>query len=256
MFADLSSTALVLILLGAFIIGLSKTGIPGLGILFVGIFAQILPPRESVGVVLPLLICGDIAALILYRRNVRWSMIWRLFPWTALGVIIGTFALGVASDSVIARLIGAILAVLLFLHLRGKWRQANSPQDGETPPAQAGRWWFSGGTGLAAGFTTMTANAAGPVMMLYLLSMRVPKKDFFGTAAIFFFFLNLFKVPFHLGIGTINTDTLALNLYLFPAVFLGAGLGRLILPYIRPTWFEFLALFFTALAALRLLGWG
>ena len=253
---DLDSFSLgawIALYLGAFLIGLAKTGIAGLGVLFVGIFAAVLPSRESVGVVLPLLITGDVLALLIYRRHAHWKHIVRLFPWTAAGVVIGTLVLGFASDALIARLIGGILTILVILHFRKRW-SGNRSEHLPVPDAKR-PWLVSVGTGTAAGFTTMTANAAGPVMTLYLLAMRLPKENFLGTAAIFFFLLNLFKVPFHLHIETIHTGSLHLNLYLIPAVLLGGLVGRLLLPYLKQEWFETTALIFTIAAAIRLLVW-
>ena len=164
--------------LGAFLVGLSKTGIPGLGILAVAVFALIFPARESVGLVLVILICGDIVAISAYRRDASWSHLWRLFPWAAIGVVAGYFALGRVDDSQMRHLIGVILiGLVLFQFIRSR---RETPTDGEGSPA---RPWLAPLTGITAGFTTMVANAAGPVMVLYLLSMRLPKIVFVGTAA-------------------------------------------------------------------------
>lgn len=251
--SELSAAAWGGLILAAFLIGLAKTGIAGLGVLFVALFAAILPPRVSVGVVLPLLIAGDVFALLLYRRHVQWRSILRLFPTTAVGVVLGYLILGWASDASIGRVIGGILLVLVVLHTRKYWsrQRITPPDDPHVRP-----WWFSAATGTAAGFTTMTANAAGPVMTLYLLAMRLPKEHFLGTAAVFFFCLNLFKVPFHLTLGTINPTSLTMNLYLIPAVIAGGLVGRLVLPYLKQEWFESIALILTTLAALNLLVFG
>lgn len=72
---------------GAFLIGLSKTGLSGVGILPIIIFAHVLPARESTGAVLPLLICADVVAVTAFKRHAVWSHLIRLFPWAALGVV-------------------------------------------------------------------------------------------------------------------------------------------------------------------------
>ena len=106
--------------------------------------------------------------------------------------------------------------------------------------------------GLFAGFTMMIANAAGPVMTLYLLAMRLDKLGFLGTGAAFFLVINWIKVPFAVQLGIINTSSLSLNLWLLPAVALGALLGRPVVERVNQRWFENLALGFAALAALKL----
>ncbi|MBK9940836.1 MAG: sulfite exporter TauE/SafE family protein [Kouleothrix sp.] len=105
--------------LGAFLVGLSKMDIPGLGVLTVAIFALVFPARESVGLVLVILICGDIVAITAYRHDASWPHLWRLFPWAAAGVVVGYFALGRIDATHMRRLIGAILiGLVLFQYLR------------------------------------------------------------------------------------------------------------------------------------------
>jgi uncharacterized membrane protein YfcA len=238
----------VLLALGAFVVGLSKTGIAGLGILTVAIFANTLPARQASGVVLPLLIVGDVVAVLLYRQHAVWRHLWRLFPWAGTGVLLGWLAMGRIDDGQAARLIGAILAAMLAVHL---WRKARHGAD-EQKVAHA-PWWYAAAMGVLAGFTTLVANAAGPVMILYLLAMRLPKLEFIGTGAVFFMLLNWFKVPFMVQLGLINAGSISLNLWLAPAVLAGAFLGRALVPHINQRLFEALALGLTALATVKLL---
>ena len=234
--------------LGAFLVGLSKTGIPGLGILNVAIFASVFPARESVGLVLVILICGDIVAITTYRRDASWSHLVRLFPWAAAGVVIGYFALGRVDDRQMRHLIGAILLFLVvFQYIRS--RRPASP-DGEAPPPRA---WLAPLAGVTAGFTTMVANAAGPVMVLYLLAMRLPKIVFVGTAAWYFFALNVFKLPFSASLGLINPSSLSVALWLGPFAMLGALIGRPMIAYINQRVFELSALGLTLGAAILMM---
>ena len=232
--------------LGAFLIGLSKTGITGLGAFAVAVFALILPARESVGVVLPVLMTADLVAVFLYPRNAVWSHLLRLFPWTALGVIIGYVALGFVNNQQVGRLIGGILVLLVLLQL---WRNRTAGADQEVPHAG----WFSAGVGIVAGFTTMVANASGPVMVLYLLAMRLPKIEFLGTAAWFFLILNWFKVPFSWQLGLISLNSLPLDLAVAPFAIGGAVFGKRLVQHINQQLFENLMIIFTLLAAVKLL---
>jgi uncharacterized membrane protein YfcA len=234
--------------LGAFLVGLSKTGIPGLGILNVAIFALVFPARESVGLVLVILICGDLMAVTTYRRDASWSHLLGLFPWAAVGIVAGYFALGRVDDWQMRHLIGGILLFLvLFQFIRS--RRPASP-DGEVLPV---RPWLAPIAGITAGFTTMVANAAGPVMVLYLLAMRLPKILFLGTAAWYFLLLNLFKVPFSASLGLINPASLGVSLLLGPFAILGALIGRPIAERLHQRSFELIALGLTFVAALLML---
>lgn len=239
-----------LLILGSLCVGLSKTGVPGLSVLFVAAFANILSARAATGVVLPMLIIGDLFAVGSYRKHLVWSHLWRLFPWTILGVLLGWFALGKINDLWSARLIGLILLGMLGFHLW--WKRTAGSAKNQNNLALA-PWWLAALTGTLAGFCTMVANAAGPVMSIYLLAMRLPKLEFMGTGAIFFLLLNWLKVPFMVNLGMINATSLQLNLWLAPAVVLGALAGRWLAGKISQRWFETITLILTVLAAGKLL---
>ncbi|MSU53838.1 MAG: sulfite exporter TauE/SafE family protein, partial [Opitutaceae bacterium] len=226
----------VLAVVAALLVGVAKTGIAGIGMLFVVIFAQILPAKQATGLVLPLLCFGDLVAVAAYRQHAAWRHVWRLFPWTALGVVVGYFVLSRIGDQDMRQLIGGIVVTLVAVHLFRRWRARGKP----TAPGEAEAAhpiWFAPVIGILAGFTTLVANAAGPLMAVYLLAMRLPKLEYVGTAAVFFLLLNLFKVPFMVSLGLITQPSFALNLWLAPAVLAGALAGRKILPLINQKMF-------------------
>jgi len=230
--------------LAALIVGISKAGIGGLGMLAVVIFAQIMPAKQATGLVLPLLCFGDIVGATVYRKHANWHHLWRLFPWTAAGVVIGYFALGVIDDRQARVLIGGIVLGLVAMHLIRRRVAGHEAEHGA---------WFAPTIGVLAGFTTLVANAAGPLMAVYLLAMRLTKLDFVGTSAVFFLLLNLFKVPFMLHLGLINASSFSLNLALAPMVFAGAWIGRKLVARINQQAFENLALALSLLAGVKLL---
>ena len=235
----------VLLYVAATISGFSKTGIPGISMLSVSIFAVILPARQATGVVLPMLIFADLFAYVVYRKNLEWRRVWRLLPWAIGGLVLGWLALGHTNNEQTARLVGGIIALMLVLHLRRRWKnpEADAPAPG----------WLAPVMGVFAGITTMVANAAGPVMTLYLLAMRLPKLEFLGTSAAFFLLINWIKVPFIAQLGLINQASLTLNLYLLPAVAVGALLGRPIVARVNQKVFENVALVLAAGAVVKLL---
>ncbi|MFH1497815.1 MAG: sulfite exporter TauE/SafE family protein [Verrucomicrobiota bacterium] len=244
---DLSVWQWVLMIFAAAMIGLAKTGLAGVGMLSVAIFANILPTKLSSGFVLPMLIFADVVAVASYRRHTEWKHVWRLLPWTAAGVIIGYFAMNRIDNREAALLIGSIVLAMTAMQIWRKYRPAAA--DAQTPG------WLAPVIGVLAGFTTLVANAAGPLMAIYLLAMRMPKLAFVGTAAVFFMVLNVFKVPFMIDLGLITTGSFGTNLILAPAVLAGALFGRWLLPRINQRVFELLVLAFSLLAGLKLL-WG
>ncbi len=235
-----------LLVVSAVCFGFSKTGIPGISILSVGLLANLLPAKQATGVVLPLLIFADLFAYVIYRKNLEWRRVGRLLPWAGGGLVLGWLVLRHVTDRGAARLIGAIIAVMLVLHLWRRWR--NPDQVAAHAPV-----WFGPAMGLFAGLTTMVANAAGPVMALYLLAMRLPKLEFLGTGAAFFLLINWIKVPFMVQLGLINGPSLALNLWLLPAVAVGALLGRPVVERVNQKIFENLVLALAAVATVKLL---
>jgi hypothetical protein len=231
--------------IGALLVGVAKTGITGLSLLFVSLFASIMPARRSTGVVLPLLILGDVVAFLSYRKHAQWGHVLRLFPWAAAGVVVGAIAIGHMDDRQTRLAIGAIVIALSILHLVRRAR----PGDLTAETAA----WFAPVIGMLAGFTTIVSNAAGPLMVIYLLAMRLPKMEYMGTGAVFFLLLNLFKTPFMAWLGLITPASLRLDAELAPAVIAGTLLGRWLLGRINQRLFENIALGLTLVAGAKML---
>jgi uncharacterized protein len=232
----------------AFCTGLSKTGILGLGILGMALFANVLPARESTGAILPLLLCADVFGVTFFRKHASWPHLGRLFVWVVAGVFLGFFVLGRVNNTQVQRMIGLILLAMLALNW---WRGRHAGDLADRLPHSK---WFAALMGLLAGFTTMMANAAGPVMAIYFLAIGLPKLVFIGTAAWFFMLLNAFKVPFSAKLGLITPDSLRMDAILLLPMIPGALLGPRILEHINQRVFEKMVLILTLAAIVRLLG--
>ena len=234
----------------AFLVGISKTGIPGLGILPVPLMAAILPAKASVGVLLPMLIFADLFAAGYYRRHAQWKHIIALMPWTLLGIIAGYFAMDKVNDTQLKPIIGAIVLAMLIL----KFLQDRRKTLGDSQSISlTGQWAFVAMLGFFAGLTTMMANAAGPIMIIYLLSTGLAKTEFVGTGAWFFFIVNWVKVPFNIKLSLITPDSLKLDATLFPLIVIGAVTGILILKHIPQKLFRIVVMILAAAAAIKLL---
>ena len=232
---------------GAFAFGLSKGGLTGLGIFPVLLFAVVFQARESTGFVLPLLIVGDLCAIVVYHRVVIWKIFWRLLPPALAGVVFGYYLMGRISEAAFGPLIGWIIITLIAL-------QVLRSSLGEKIDHVFESHSFGLGMGVLAGVTTMLANAAGPVATLYFLTMRLPKWNLIGTSAWFFFVINLCKVPFSAGLGLTNAYSLTLALVLAPLVIVGFFAGRHIAGHLPQKTFERFVLVCTAVGALKLIG--
>ncbi|WP_048545444.1 sulfite exporter TauE/SafE family protein [Nostocoides jenkinsii] len=240
------STA-ILMVLAALIIGFSKTSLGGLAVLSVAIFADILPAKESTAAILVLLIVGDVIACWHYRHDGDWALIRRLMPAVLVGIALGTAFLRIVDDTFLKRSISVVILVLVALQLWLKARPTQGDSRAHEHPIAA----WSAGAG--AGFTTMTANAAGAVMTLYLSASGVDKKRFVGTMAWFFLIVNLSKVPFSLGLGLLHWRDLSRAAMLAPAILVGAWVGYATIKRISQGVFDIAILLASAVAAIGLL---
>jgi uncharacterized membrane protein YfcA len=227
------------------VIGASKAGLAGMGFLAFPMLADIFGTRVSTGVALPMLLIADFFAVTYYNRQANWTYLLKLMPWALIGIFIALVAGHRASDRSFGVLFAATLLVGIAIML---WRDLRKKR--MRVPDQA---WFSGIMGLSAGFATMIGNAAGPMMSLYLLSMRLPKTIFIGTGAWFYLTVNVTKVPLHLFVWhTISPQTLAFNLATAPFIVLGTGVGIFTVKRISEKAYRILVMTSVVLAALML----
>ena len=226
--------------------GLSKAGFAGLGLVAVIVFASIFGARDSTGVVLPLLIAADIGAVGIFKQHARWDYIRRTLPPAAIGVVVGTLILDRLDNSSFRPILGSIILALTSMQLmRLRWPDLF----GDIPHSRVVALTL----GLLAGMTTMMANAAGPLVALYFVAVGLPKFEVVGTLAWFFFLINLFKIPFSVGIGVIHGSSLLFDLMLVPAVFLGLFGGRWLIHRVPQRAFDAMMLAFAGIASVRLM---
>lgn len=225
----------------AYLVGVAKTGVPGLGILVVPLMALMLgDAKQSAGWLLPILCTADIFAVLYWRRH---TAAWKLFvlaPWVAVGIVAGSVALTL-NERYLRPIVGGIVLVMLGIFLYRRWRNVADTTPGHAPTY-----------GLTAGFATTVANAAGPVMSLYLLSQRLPKEEFVATGAWFFFAINLTKAPIYAWHGMLTWRSLSFDLLMVPAVVIGAVSGRWVVHRIPQRTFDAFVIVLTALSTLML----
>lgn len=227
-------------------IGIAKTGIPGLGILVVPLMALVLPTRQSTGILLGILILADVFAITYHRHNARWLHVLILLPPALAGIVVGYFGLKVVSDRQLKPIIGAIVLLMLAINY---WRTRGKDRNAPIPSP----WWLAIWLGFMAGITTMMANAAGPVMIIYLLAMRLPKTEFVGTAAWFFFVINWLKVPFSANLNLMTLESVKLDLMMLPFIAAGAITGIFFLKRIPQKAFTAVVQILAVAAAIKLL---
>jgi len=241
---DFITEANVIAVLTAILVGIAKTGVSGLAILVVPLIAMVFPAKESVGALLPMLIAGDILAVIYYRHHAQWGQLIKLIPGVAVGMLAGGLFLGQLDNESMRNFLGGF--VLLLLVLEGIARNLNLDKFKRLRT-------FAVLIGIMAGFGTTVGNSAGPIMGIYLIMMGLDKKQFMGTGAWFFLIVNTSKLPIFIYHEMIGIDTLQFFAYMLPFVVIGTFLGRKLLMVLSQKIFNYLVLLFAALSSLWLI---
>jgi uncharacterized protein len=243
---DMSFSMWVLAILCAIMIGMAKTGITALGTLVVPLMAFIFGGMPSSGLVLPMLVMADVFGVAYYHRNAHWKTVLKVLPWAFIGILAGLLTGKSISAVQFKQLIGILVIISLVVMI---WLEIKKSGKRDPVPHKV---WIAIPLGILGGFSTMIGNAAGPIMSVYLLSVNLSKNTFIGTAAWFFFIVNLVKMPLQVwGWHNITLQTLEFNFILLPAIALGAYAGiKLvkIFPESAYRWFVVAATFLSALA--------
>jgi len=229
----------------AFVLGISKAGIKGIAIIIVAMMALAFGAKESTGLLVPLLVVGDIFAVIYYNRHARWSYIIRFLPWMLAGVLIGVLIGNGLPEKLFKWLMVVVILGSVVMMYWWDMRKSNSVPT---------HWAFGGLIGVLAGITTMVGNLAGAFSNIYFLAMRLPKNEFIGTAAWLFFIVNVVKLPFHFFVwGTMDLDSLMIDLKLAPAVVAGLFIGVRLVRILQEAFYRKMILLLTAIGAVLIL---
>ena len=199
-------------------IGMSKTGVQGIMLMIVPLMAMAFGAKESTGVILPMLCMADIIAVAYYKRIADWKVVAKLLPTAILGFFLAIGVDNMIPNGQFRQLMGWTLMLALVVMI---WSEIFGKEN-----RWMKKWWYAAIFGLLGGFTTMIGNAAGPVMSVYLLSMRKEKMEYIGINAWFFLVVNLLKVPLQAFVwDNITWESLQLNLVMLPVIGIGSLIG-------------------------------
>ena len=239
--AGLSIAAII----AAVLIGFSKAGIKGITAISVTLLALVYGAKNSTGIMLPLLISGDIAAVIYYNKKCNWGLLLKLLPYVAIGVIIGAFIGDELPEELFKKSMAVIIIISVSLMV---WHERSTIQ---LDKRSTGLGVI---LGLLAGITTMIGNLAGAFSNLFFLSMRLNKETFIGTAAWLFYVINLFKLPFHIYMWeTIDLSSLYIGLTLLPFLVLGFIGGLKIVNFFSDNSYRYFIILMTLIGAVVML---
>ncbi len=221
-------------------IGIAKTGAPGVGTLVSPLMVMAVgDARLATAWALPVLMTADVFAVLYWRRHAQTRQLFSMIPWVLVGVVGGAFALRLP-EIAIRRIIGGIVVTMMLIYLSRRLRPST---DVHGSPSFYG---------VATGFSSTVANAAGPVMNLYLLSRKLPKEIFVATGAWFFFVLNIVKSPVYAYLHLYSQQSFIFDALMVPAVLVGARTGRWLIYHMPQRVFEFLVIAMTAVSCLFL----
>ena len=245
-FAGLQTEQWLWLLLAAVLIGLSRTAISGFGMLAVPVLATIFGGKESTGIILPMLITADIFAITYFHKKADRKTFSHLLPWAFAGLAAGAFIGNAIDDRQFRMIIGTIVIIcvliLLFFELRGT---------GIRIPDNIAVYAL---IGTAVGFASMVGNSAGPIFWIYLIARSMKKTEFMGTAALFFFIMNITKLPLQIFVwDNIRINTLIPALIMIPVIIGAAFAGTFIIRHINEKIFKYIVIGMIFASAIRLL---
>ena len=228
------------------LVGMSKTGVPGVFGIVIPALAFVFGAKESTGLILPMLIVGDFFGVAYYRRHANWQHLIKILPWAVVGLILTLWIGSHINDKQFKNLI----AILVFLSIGLMLWQDKKKSQLIIPE----KWWFAAFMGILGGFATMIGNVAGPVFAIYLLAMHLQKNIFIGTGAWFFLIINLTKFPLQLFVWhNISLHSLSIDLIAVPSIVLGAYLGLKVVKIIPEKTYRGFVILITAISAFLLL---
>lgn len=242
---ELTTFNTLILAFGAILVGASKSGLKGIGMLTVSLFAISFGARQSTGILLPLLIVADVFAVIYFKRFARWIYLKKFLPAMIAGVLLGVWIGKDLPEETFKSLMGII--ILISVILMWWWDRKNKE-------IQSKDWTLAGSAGIAAGFTTMIGNLAGAFANMFFLATRMPKNEIIGTSAWLFLIINLFKLPFHIfSWETISLDVLYLDILFVPAIALGFFSGKRLVGLFSESAYRYFLLLMTAIGAVVIL---
>ena len=244
---EYTSTIWIISIAAAVMIGMSKTGVSGLGTLVVPLMAFAFGGMPSSGMVLPMLIMADVFGVIYYHRSANWKLLLLLLPWALIGLFVGLIVGKQISAEQFRQLIAILILISIVIMLWQEFRKKHKKPTTVHSKAVAAIF------GITGGFSTMIGNAAGPVMSVYLLSRQLPKAVYIGTTAWFFFIINITKLPLQIWVWhNITIQSLLFNLSLLPAIAIGAYAGIKITAIIPENTYRWFVIVITVIASVAL----
>lgn len=229
----------------ALMVGMAKAGLSATVMLAVPLLATIISGKGSTGMMVSMFIVGDVFAVLFYKQNVNWTILKNLALWVIVGVLLGTVVGGYVPAEQFTYLVSGsvLICLILLVYMEVKKDTIHVPET----------MWFYALTGIACGLTSMIGNMAGPIFAVYLLAKRLDKKNYMGTVAVFFFMMNLIKLPLQIFFWhNITKDIMAGVVLMIPIILIGAFIGKYLIRIMNERVFKNVILIMTAITSIKL----
>lgn len=233
----------IVLLLAGFITGISKFSTGGMGFIILALTLTVFPSTEAIVVLLPMYLMGDIMVVSSYRANISWPALKQLLPLAALGILLGSFLLSYIDTNTFNKLLGIIILMTLSLGAYLEWKKISFMQTPKVLRTMA----------FSSGVISILANAAGPIISLYLLEQKLSKKSYLTTRSWIFLIINIIKIIIVASLGILNWPLAKQSLITLPALFVGAGIGYLLLKQLNLKQFKSVIQGVTSIAAIKLI---
>ncbi|MBO9112650.1 MULTISPECIES: sulfite exporter TauE/SafE family protein [Rhizobium/Agrobacterium group] len=216
------------------ILGLSKGGFAGIGMISTPMLALVMGPLEAASFMLPVMLSQDAIAVLMYRRIYNRKSLAVLLPGAVLGVIAAYLLASSVAEWVVELVLGVVSLAFALWQLLTTWRGAPIKADSK------GNSTLGIACGAGAGFTSTIAHAGSPPFQFYAMPLRLSRDEYVGTSVYFFAILNVMKLPVFFSLGQFNTAELPLIAMFIPIAMVSSWVGGKLVRYVSPEKFNML----------------
>lgn len=237
------SIELLVILSAGLITGFSKFSVGGMGLLILPVIMIAFPGPQALGIILPMYLITDIFAVISYRKNISWPLLWRLLPLCLAGMLLGGWFLSNLDANQFTLLLALMIIAMLVLSIVMDSFKSNFMRH----PLMASVIGFIGGV------VSVISNAAGPLFSIYFMEQKLDKATYVSTRSWAFLLINLAKIPLLLSIGLLSVESTLISLQSLPALVVGALIGYWLLKRLNLNQFKWLIRIMASIAVTKLM---
>ena len=217
----------ILAVLAVLAVSISKAGFGGaMGSLSVPFLIFVLPPKQALGVLLPLFLVTDVWVVYIWRNMLEKRILLVMCVFGIIGQIVGWLLFDYLNDKILTGLIGAISLITSFNYA---WRRIRPMKKSSLEIAKSvSKRIFQRGTiwcGLS-GISSFVSLSGGIPAQIFLLPQALPRQSFVGTLCVYFFVINIMKIPFYFEIGIFSESTLAISIWLLLVIPIGVFVGK------------------------------